>query len=73
VNMLEALKEVHQNPGKIAVPIIRSKSNGYPYVSGIHFDPQMSWCWADGRKAGLPTPILLFGEWEVVDKEGYPA
>ena len=65
MDCLSALKIVYKNSNRMARPVIGKQYPGYD--DGIYFDPVHSWMWASGRKAGLPIPLLLFGEWEVVD------
>lgn len=41
-----------------------------PYPFGIYFDKEFGWLWSSGNKAGIPTPVLTFGNWEIMEKVG---
>ncbi len=60
----ESLEIVCEDSKKMAVPV-----NGnavYPF--GIYFDRYLGWLWSNGKKAGIPTPVLLKGNWEVMER-----
>ncbi len=63
MNFLEALEIIYKDRMKMTRPV------DY-YMDAIYFDAIHSWMWNSGRKAGLPTPVLTFGEWEVIDRMG---
>ncbi len=67
MNFLEALEIIRNDSTKMAVP-----DNGSvgPYPFGIYFDKEFGWLWSSGNKAGIPTPVLTFGNWEIMEKVG---
>lgn len=62
MNFLEALEIIHKDRMKMMRPV--------GYGDAIYFDPIHGWMWNSGRKAGLPTPALALGEWEITDRLG---
>lgn len=65
MTFLEAIERVFKDRAKMACPVMLEEIPWYG--DGIYYDPIHSWMWASGRKAGLPTPPIVFGQWEVLD------
>ena len=65
MDFLSALKIVSKEHNKYARPVLGTEYPGYD--DAIYYDPVHIWMWTSGRKAGLPIPLLLFGDWEVID------
>ena len=66
MNFLNAIDIVFKDRSKMTRPIIQPPYPGWD--DAIYFDCIHSWMWNSGRKPGIPTPPLVFGEWEIIDK-----
>jgi hypothetical protein len=63
MNFLEALKIVQEDPTKMAVPVA-DQHIGLVFVR----NERPCWQWSQGISARIPAPLLLFGEWRVVNR-----
>ena len=67
MNLLEALQAVYEDRSKMARPVVNEPARP-AFDAGIYFDKLYGWLWSGTeRKAGLPAPAVLFGEWRLVD------